>query len=199
MPAVFGYEKHPVIFVPIGRFNHSNLTTFVDPIANAVTALAQNHEKEKGLIHLPSYMLGQAILPIIKQLDEGVFNRILFHDSKTRLSQLSKHIESKENTIIMSPSFYEGIDLKDDLSRWQVFTKIPYGNLGDRIVKIHFDRNKNRYSWNTVKRFIQGIGRSVRGEDDYATSYILDGNFESLYNHSRKYFDDVGFEFIRLI
>ena len=38
----------------------------------------------------------------------------------------------------------EGIDLKDDLSRFQIITKVPYPNLGDERIKIRCNKD---YIW----------------------------------------------------
>ena len=75
----------------------------------------------------------------------------------------------------------EGVDLKDDISRFQVICKIPYPYLGDKLVQ---ERKKVWtwwYSFETVKKIIQSIGRSVRNAEDYATTYILDSCWERFY------------------
>ena len=50
---------------------------------------------------------------------------------------ITKHIDSTEPTVLISPSLHLGLDLKDDLSRFQIIVKVPYGNLGDRWIH-HF-------------------------------------------------------------
>jgi Rad3-related DNA helicase len=45
---------------------------------------------------------------------------------------ISEHIAAKKPTVLISPSLHLGLDLKDDLSRFQIITKVPYLSLADR-------------------------------------------------------------------
>jgi len=47
---------------------------------------------------------------------------------------IAAHIESTEPTVLISPSPFLGLDLKDNLSRFQIITKVPYPNLVDRWI-----------------------------------------------------------------
>ena len=108
-------------------------------------------------------------------------NRLLIHNSEDRIQKLQEHMTSKEPTVLISPSMQEGIDLKDDLSRFQIICKIPYPYLGDPIVKKRMNRWKWWYSLQTAKTIVQSIGRSVRSNEDHATSYILDADWDKFY------------------
>jgi len=82
----------------------------------------------------------------------------------------------------------EGIDLKDDLSRFQILTKIPYPNLGDERIKIRCKRDYTWYVNEAVKGIVQAYGRSIRTEKDHADTFILDGCFEDLLHRNGKLF-----------
>ena len=56
-------------------------------------------------------------------------------ESHTRMKMYEEHLVSKDPTILVSPSLMEGIDLVDDLSRFQIIVKVPYASLGDKHVK----------------------------------------------------------------
>ncbi|MGH9984653.1 MAG: helicase C-terminal domain-containing protein, partial [Nitrososphaeraceae archaeon] len=83
-----------------------------------------------------------------------------------------KHINSNEPTVLVSPSLYMGIDLKDDLSRLQIVTKVPYPDLGEKWIKAKlnsFDDKKEVekwYAWQTLLRIVQVYGRSIRSRKD---------------------------------
>jgi Rad3-related DNA helicase len=64
----------------------------------------------------------------------------------------------------------EGVDLKDDLSRFQVLVKIPYPYLGDPLVKKRMNKWSGWYSLQTAKKIVQAVGRSVRSYDDSANT-----------------------------
>ena len=44
------------------------------------------------------------------------------------------------------------------------------------------------YAYKTVKTVVQSLGRSVRSEDDYAISYILDGDWAYFYKKNEDMF-----------
>ena len=89
-------------------------------------------------------------------------SRLIFHDSTDREEALQKHLTSKEPTVLVTPSMSEGVDLRDDLARFQVLVKVPYPSLGDKLVK----KRMNRWSWwypmQTIKTIVQSVGRGVR-------------------------------------
>ena len=50
-------------------------------------------------------------------------------------------------------------------------------DLGDKRIKARQQRNDSLYSWATALKLVQSYGRSVRSENDRATTYILDSDF----------------------
>ena len=112
---------------------------------------------------------------IAKYLQQHVkSNRILIHGSEDRIQKLQEHMTSKKPTVLLSPSMQEGVDLKGDLSRFQIICKVPYPYLGDKIVKKRMHRWPWWYPLQTAKTVVQALGRSIRSADDHAVSYILD-------------------------
>lgn len=85
---------------------------------------------------------------------------------------ISEHTHSIKPTVLISPSLYTGVDLKDDLSRFQIITKVQYPNLNDRWIyaKRHLDRDW--YNLQTALRLVQAYGRSIRSKEDWAKTYI---------------------------
>jgi ATP-dependent DNA helicase DinG len=88
----------------------------------------------------------------------------------------------------MGPSLTEGLDLKDNWSRFAIFAKVPYLSLSDRFVATKLKINPEWYREKAVISILQGTGRSVRSETDWATTYILDGALADLIHNSRKSF-----------
>ena len=89
---------------------------------------------------------------------------------------IDEHFKSSKPTVLISPSLHLGLDLKDDLSRFQIITKVPYPSLGDRWIDEKRKRSEQWYSWQTGLRLAQAYGRSVRCKDDWVTTYVLDAN-----------------------
>ena len=82
----------------------------------------------------------------------------------------------------------EGVDLSDEASRFQVICKVPYPYLGDKLVKKRMHRWKWWYPMKTAKTIVQAVGRSVRSEEDYAITYILDSDWDRFFSRSKRYF-----------
>ena len=81
--------------------------------------------------------------------------------------------------MLISPSVHTGLDLKGDLSRFQILVKVPYPSLGDRWIKKKQTRDGGKwYRWQTVLKTVQAYGRSVRSKDDCAKTYLLDSSFD---------------------
>ena len=77
-------------------------------------------------------------------------------------------LSEAEDIILVSPRITEGVDLHDDLSRFQFFPKVPYPYLGDAWIKGKLERDPDWYSRETIIKLVQGAGRSIRSEDDWA-------------------------------
>ncbi len=84
----------------------------------------------------------------------------------------------------------EGVDLRDDLSRFQIICKIPYPYLGDKLIRKKMNKWKWWYPLQTAKTIIQSIGRSIRSKEDYATTYILDEDWNKFYRINKRLFPE---------
>ena len=90
--------------------------------------------------------------------------------------------------VVMGPSLLEGLNLVDDLSRFQIFLKVPYPHLGDKYVAAKLAHSQSWYSWKTSIGVLQGIGRSIRTPDDWAVTYLIDGCFADLFKSAAEQF-----------
>jgi Rad3-related DNA helicase len=184
IPSPFPHENHPIIYAGVGSMGNNDIERTLPKISEAVKEILRAHPKEKGIIHCGSYKIAWYIKKNIKS------NRLLIHDSFDREAVLSKHISSKEPTVILSPSMTEGVDLKDDLSRFQVICKIPFPYLGDKLIRKKMSKWDWWYDLQTSKTLIQSVGRSVRNENDRAVTYILDSIWERFFKKNHAIFPE---------
>ena len=182
IPSPFPPENKPIIYSGIGRMSSSNIDSTLPKMADAVKAILEQHKNEKGIIHCHSYKVAHYLKKKIRN------NRLLIHNSDNRDAILKKHINSKKPTVLLSPSMTEGVDLKGDISRFQILCKVPYPYLGDKLIKKKMNKWKWWYPLQTAKTIVQSVGRSVRSADDYAVTYILDSDWIRFYNKNSKYF-----------
>jgi Rad3-related DNA helicase len=141
------------------------------------------HRNEKGIIHTTSYSQLRFIKDNIGK--ENASRLVETGSTLNRSDVLKNHYMSSKPTVLISPSLHLGVDLKDDLSRFQVVVKVPYPDLTDKKIAAKKDRDPKWYTWNTVLRLVQAYGRSVRSPDDHATTYILDSSASYLLNSAR--------------
>jgi hypothetical protein len=152
-------------------------------LAKIIDSIIERHGKQNGIIHCVSFKLGETIKEYSRFADRMIVTGDRFEIADT----LAKH---NSGAIIVSPSIEKGVDLKGDMSRWQILPKVPYGYLGDPFIKLNSDRHPDWYSRRAILRIVQASGRSVRGVDDFASTYILDQNFVRLYDQNKNIFPD---------
>lgn len=178
----FPAKNRKVLFLPVGKMSKSDINDTLPKMKDQINDLLEMHEKEKGIIHAHSYKVAQYLFDNLKN------KRLLIHGSHDRDDVLQAHIESDEPTVLISPSMTEGVDLKDDLSRFQIIAKIPFPYMGDRQVKRKMAIDKDWYGFETLKKLIQSTGRSIRSYDDYACTYILDESWRFFYSKNYNMF-----------
>jgi len=168
----FPKENRPVIFSSVGSMSAKNIDKTLPSLGKAIKEILSHHKDEKGIIHCKTYKIANYLKNYLND------SRILVHDSSNRDKVLEKHIKSKKNTVLLSPSMTEGVDLKGDASRFQIICKVPYPYLGDKLIRKRMNSIKGWYELQTAKSIVQSAGRSIRSETDHAVTYILDGDFE---------------------
>ena len=186
----FPIENRPIYPLNISYLNHNNLQLqeTKSSIAKAVDNIMRVHRDDKGIIHTTSY---EQLNFIKENISEDNSNRLLVTDPDIqREDVIAEHTNSIEPTVIISPSFHIGIDLKDELSRFQIITKVPYPSLGDRWINAKRHLDKEWYRWQTALRLVQAYGRSIRSKEDWAKTYILDSAFGPFVNKNRNLFPD---------
>jgi Rad3-related DNA helicase len=141
-------------------------------VIDNLMALYRNH---KGVIHTTSYEQLNFIKENISQTNK---RRLLVTDPEIQRDEvIAEHVNSTKPTVLISPSLHTGLDLKDDLSRFQIITKVPYPNKGDRWTNEKRKIDEEWYYWQTALKLIQGYGRSIRSKEDWAKTYVLDSAF----------------------
>jgi ATP-dependent DNA helicase DinG len=171
-------ENRPFYYVPKYSFSYSNkekaiksAVIYIDSIVNK--AVRNGFLNKLGIIHSVSYDNADYILKHSK------FKHLMFIPNKYELRDI-QNVMKKRRLIVISPTMTEGIDLPYDLSRWQIFVKVPYASLQDRWTKIKAKLEPDWYIRKTILTIVQGAGRSIRFEDDKASTFIFDSQFGRL-------------------
>ena len=181
--SAFAAHRRPVVVRPSARLTRHYLDADLPRLAEAVSEVAADHARDKGIVHAHSYKIATYLAANLAE--DQRWRIVTHHGSADRDAALSAHLASPEPTILISPSMTEGIDLIGDLSRWQVICKVPYPNLGDSQVKARMERDRAWYDWRTCLAVVQAYGRSVRSADDHAVTYLLDADFPGFLKRQR--------------
>jgi Rad3-related DNA helicase len=118
----FPKENRPIHLMNIAWLNSKNILDKLPIIAKTVNNIMSIHKNEKSIIHTTSYFQLEYIKNNINMEN---FQRLIESGPNTdRIEALKSHSENTKPTVLISPSFYQGLDLKDDL--FQIIIKIPY-------------------------------------------------------------------------
>jgi ATP-dependent DNA helicase DinG len=198
-PEEFAYITVPQVFPPKNNLLFNLMTTnmgynphltveqkykFYRDLTDKVDLILDLHPNVKGIIHCHTNELAAYIGQYTRHSD-----RIITHNTKNRIEKLKEHCHpnNKRPTVLCSPSLYEGTDLKDDLSRFQIVIKIPFPSTQDERIKKRLECDKEFLHRLAVLSFAQSLGRSVRSEKDFARTYTIDTRFPWFINHNKPF------------
>lgn len=177
----FPLEHRPIYSMNLGKYSRDTEQQMLPKFAAYVDKIMTKHAGQKGIIHVSKKAHMKAIEDALSPENKRRLLKSTTDEAWVDREQLMReHAESKQPTVIISPSFHTGADLVDDLSRFQIIFKIPYGDLSDKVISARAKESKYWYNWQTILKVIQSYGRSVRSKDDWATTYVLDSNINFL-------------------
>jgi Rad3-related DNA helicase len=173
-------ERRPIYFEPVGKIRGQDLTLTTPLIGQKITELMDKYPL-KGLIHA-TYAQARALRSIFSD-----HPRVMFHDKTDKTQRYQEFRADTTDKVLIASGLYEGVDLPDDMGRWQALAKVPWPNKGEPAIAYAADLDPNWYTWNTAKQVMQACGRISRHPEDQGDTYILDSTFKSLYNNNDSY------------
>lgn len=196
----FPIENRRIDLLNIKRLSYGSTENDELEVIKTIDRIMDEHSGERGLILTSSVPRCQKIL---RYLSPKNTRRIrICHsynkDGKTQDEIISEHA-SDPTGVLLSSSLWEGVDLKDDLSRFQIIAKVPYPNYKEKRTKAKMDKFPLWYTSQTLTKLLQGFGRSIRSEDDWAKTYVLDTAVNNVFFKAQKmipraYYDVLGME-----
>lgn len=175
--------KNAPIYVNVGnKINFKNLKQKLPSLAENTFKICDFHKNQKGIIHTHTMEITQFLK------DHTNDPRFLFRiDGQNNENIIKQHIESKEPTILVSPSMAFGVDLKEDLARFQILLKAAYMPLSDERIKRLLKEDPDWYMNKMLNNLIQACGRGIRTQNDKCLTYILDGTIsDAVVRNSKK-------------
>lgn len=188
VPSTFPVENRPVVFLPVADFSRKAMDDDgMQAMVRTIDSLIDKHAAEKGLIHAVSYNTARYIMERSRHRE-----KLMTHNgSADRINALDAYMASVEPRVMVSPSFVRGVDLRDDLARYQILCKLPFADLSDKQTQRRRWSGKVGERWyllEAVHNIVQMAGRIVRSPTDWGTTYILDTRWEDFFEKNRRDF-----------
>ncbi|HJW20732.1 MAG TPA: ATP-dependent DNA helicase [Candidatus Nitrosotalea sp.] len=195
----FPPDSRRINFLNTRKLSYSSSRDDELAVIKKIDEIMSQHGTERGLILTSSE---KKCFDIKNNLSEKNRLRIRVCHSRnengmTQDEVLQEH-SFDEDGVLLSSSLWEGVDLKDDLSRFQIIAKVPYPNLSEKRTKNKMQKFPLWYKSQTLTKLLQGFGRSIRSEEDWAVTYVLDSAASDLLLQSKSmipksYQDVLGF------
>jgi Rad3-related DNA helicase len=192
LPSPFPVEHRLIHICPVVKWDFCNPGLAIAQACRALEKILELHPIDRGLVHVSSYPQAKEIVSQCRS------KRLITHENARERNVRLEEMFARPGAVLVSPSSHEGLDLYGDRSRFQVVAKLPFASLGDKRVKKRMEVDKNWYNLHTAQKFIQAVGRSIRSDSDYATTYILDQAFEGFYRRASQFFPEYIFDALRM-
>lgn len=174
-------SRRPIIIDPVVNVNRYNMGEAASLVGHYIRdVLAPRFEGQKGLVHA-TYQMAELLRPHLSSNPRFVFHT---RENKKEMYRRFRDSPPEDGMVLVACGLYEGIDLPEDLGRWQVLSKIPWQSLGSPAVRHLADKDPEGYYWDTLRIVMQAAGRICRTPDDWGYTYVLDGTFERLWNNT---------------
>lgn len=176
-------DNRPVVIEPIVSVTHSNLEEAAAQLSNYIKEIAAHYEGQKGIVHATyklSYLLRKHLTG----------PRFIFHDRDNKSERYAAFRSALPNsgTVLIASGMYEGIDLPEDLGRWQIIAKVPWQSLGNPAIKHLAELDPEWFNWETIKTMVQAAGRICRTPEDFGVTFCPDRTFLRLITEAKSQF-----------
>lgn len=182
IPSKFDFSKSPILLCNSGSLTRKNFQENIYKCVDDVLNIVKNiHPNEKGIIHTHTNNINKILMEMIKQsYGQDIADRFLFYSSSREKDlKLSEMMASEAPLILCGPSITEGLDLKDDIGRFNILIKVPYPLINEYAQR-KIERFPFWYNRKTKEEIVQSIGRTNRHTNDYSTTYLIDSQFSKI-------------------
>lgn len=183
LPNIFDFSKSPIYYIPHYKMSMANKKEDFPKIQQLIYKIAMSPTflNQRGMINTGSYANAKAIYD---NAPRNVKQRLLMYNTAKDKNVCIETYTKSKNKILIGPTLVEGVDLPGDLCRFIIIAKVPFPNIGSKQIKAKMELFPLWYDSTTSNNIIQNIGRGVRNESDYCTTFIVDGCFGSLYSRT---------------
>lgn len=171
-------EQRPVLYTPVGSLAFASQEETLPSLVGFLETKL-NQFPTKGIIHV-TYAMAEKLRARFKH------DRVVYHTKLNKEAVYQSWLRSPPHLgqVLVGAGMTEGLDLKGDLARWQVITKVNFPSLADIAVFTKMQYRPRAYTWTAIREVIQATGRVCRDPTDSGVTYIVDSSFGRLYNQN---------------
>ena len=128
--STFDAKNAPIYCNTKVKLNYYNMQKNLPKVCKQIAQICEFHKNEKGIIHSQNKSITNFLSENLTDRrflirEPGVRNEVI----------LEQHMETDDPTVLISPSMSYGVDLKDDLARFQIIIKAPYLPTKDKRIE----------------------------------------------------------------
>lgn len=139
-------------------------------MVDQVRFILDYHQKDKGLLLTTS---NEMLDYILQNLPSEQRRRLIPARGVDRMVDYQRHIDAMYPSVLAAPGFWEGADLRNELARFAILPAVPRAYWAGQVAA-RATLDPDWYRLQSYQQLIQGVGRTVRNEHDYSTTYVLD-------------------------
>jgi Rad3-related DNA helicase len=119
-----------------------------------------------------------------EELHRRMRTQTIVYNKQMKQEKLDEWMRS--GGVILASGATTGLDLKHDLVRLNIISKLCFASLGSDLVqkRLALPGGKRSYALSAARDFIQASGRSTRSETDWSVTVVLDGRLPRLYKET---------------
>jgi DNA polymerase-3 subunit epsilon/ATP-dependent DNA helicase DinG len=173
----FDYKTSSMMIIPNDMPDPRN-AQYNSAVAESIYLAAKN--TEGGTMALfTSHASLKATLGIINEKYRDLVGNLYAQGINGTPRTLLKKMRNNPNSLLLGTStFWEGIDLRGDLLKTLIITKLPFSVPSDPVYQARFSTYENGFTQyavpNAIIRFRQGFGRLIRSSNDKGVVIVLD-------------------------
>jgi len=181
VPMLFPVHNRPLYVAPVADMSNSGQAqgSYAQLIPAIVNVIGRYDRDDRVLIHSVNYKLTEQITNDLRRLLPD--RRVVSYAKASERTKAKRDYERIPGAILVAPSMDRGVDFAGDLCRVQIVAKVPFPNVGDRLVstRMHLPGGDTWYGVQTVRTLVQMTGRGVRSRTDWCDTWLLDEQFVS--------------------
>ena len=183
----FDPKKSPIIYKSVGKLTYDKKAATLPLVLREIEKVIDENKEHRGIVHCFSY---DNLQYVTKNIRGDLKSLLWIQDRDNRAGSLDDWVNSDlKSSVFVSVNMSEGLNLKDDLARYQVYMKIGYPSMADKRVAKRLELgHRVWYAMQAIEDLEQSSGRATRSVDDWSKMYIFDSSFSDLYVRHNKYF-----------